>query len=452
MDRQASPEFESRPLRVVTWNLNHWRQPMLPTDTRLGAWEHLRAMRAGVVLAQEAVPPIDLPRAQAVYGEIGGHRHWGSAVVTLDPSLTVEPIRSVRMPFNRRRYLLGSGLGGAVAVARLTVPGIQPVALVSVYGLWDGPVVSNIFRVIADLLPLFDSPDGARVILGGDLNVGASTLDGHHRARAEAVLASIRALGLIEAKAVAPTRPATRADCPCGQPADCGHIATWGATEIDHLFVSPALAGQVVALSTDPGVIPGGLSDHLPLVLDLALSPGQTPHTWDEEAFAQEIGRRHGSAAAEIVVKLVAWADQEERELGDLAGIRTKTLTRFPTNGVTTEPELWFQVDLDLEPRGVQPTISIRADGNVVVQFGGMRHAPFNTPAGREELRLALNEIDGVDILEADLSRYPTFPLAALVDQSNLIRLVGMLHRIAGETRPSVQASSVAPTAAAVAV
>ena len=26
-------------LRVATWNLNHWRQPLLPVDTRRSAWE-----------------------------------------------------------------------------------------------------------------------------------------------------------------------------------------------------------------------------------------------------------------------------------------------------------------------------------------------------------------------------------------------------------------------------
>ena len=87
------------PLRVATWNLNHWRQPLLPVDTRRGAWQHLAGpMGAQVALVQEAVPPTDLPRERQVYGELAGYRAWGSAVVALDPAVTIEPIRSVRSP------------------------------------------------------------------------------------------------------------------------------------------------------------------------------------------------------------------------------------------------------------------------------------------------------------------------------------------------------------------
>ena len=84
----------------------------------------------------------------------------------------------------------------------------------------------------------------------------------------------------------------------------------------------------------------------------------------------EEIGRRHGPAGREVVERLVGWAEQRERELARATGVQTKKLTRFPTNGRTTEPELFFPVDLDLEPRGSQPTISIHADGTVVVWLG----------------------------------------------------------------------------------
>ena len=77
-------------LRVVTWNLNHWRQPLLPTDTRAAAWSYLTdTIGAHVALVQEAVPPASLARAQSVYGEMGGYRDWGSALVALDPDLVV---------------------------------------------------------------------------------------------------------------------------------------------------------------------------------------------------------------------------------------------------------------------------------------------------------------------------------------------------------------------------
>jgi endonuclease/exonuclease/phosphatase family metal-dependent hydrolase len=423
------------PLRLVTWNLNHWRQPLLPTDTRRAAWAYLaEGIGAGAALLQEAVPPLELAGDRAVYGEIAGHRNWGSAVVALEPGISIEPLRSVRSQWNRRRFLLANTHPGSVAIAQLTVPGIQPVTLVSVYGVLDGSAVATMFRVVADLVPLFDSPQGARVILGGDLNVSSATKDPRNLARAEAVFAAIRSLGLVEAKTLVAEPPASSPECWCGNGGTCSHIPTYGPGELDHVFVSPSLAAQVTALTIDPAAVEAGLSDHVPIVLDLALSSERTPQTWDEESFAEEIGRRHGPGARDVIEKLAAWADQRERELGDTVGVRTRTLTRFPTNGITTEPELWFQVDLELEPKGVQSTISVKASGDVVVQFGNMRYAPFDTDDARDALRRALNEMDGVHIPKRQLHGWPRFPIAALEAPANLMKLVAVLDRIAVES------------------
>jgi endonuclease/exonuclease/phosphatase family metal-dependent hydrolase len=448
---------EAVPLRLATWNLNHWRQPTLPTDTRRAAWKYLTGtIRAHVALVQEAVPPLGLDPREQVYGEMAGHRNWGSAVIALDPEVAIEALRSVRIPWSRRRFLLTNTHPGSVAIAQLTVPGIQAITLVSVYGVLDGSAVSTMLRVIADLVPLFDSPYGSRVILGGDLNVSTATTNPISLARAEAVLEAIRSLGLVDAKGLVAEQPRSAPDCSCGQGGSCGHVATWGKDELDHLFVSPSLAGQVVAVSVDPAVAEAGLSDHAPLILDLMLSREHTPHGWDEESFAEEIGRRHGAASRDVIEKLVNWADQKERELAASTGVRTKTLTRFPTNGSSTEPEMWCQVDLDLEPKGIQSTISVRARGDVVVQFGNMRHPPFDAMPVRNELRLALNEIEGVEISEGDLSGWPSFRLSSVEDPAGLARLVAVLDRIAVETHaadrnaptPSVTGQPVGSTVA----
>ena len=203
----------------------------------------------------------------------------------------------MRIPWSKRRYRLGEAHPGAVAVACIELPGIERITLVSVYGLFEGPVVGTMYRLIADLLPLFDSPSGARVILAGDLNVSRATKRPGDLARAEAVIGAICSLGLVEAKALVAERPPSPADCPCGRGGSCDHIGTWGAAELDHVFVSPGLTGQVTALTIDAAPVAAGLSDHVPLVLDLALTAERTPHVWDEEAFAEEIGRRHGPAA-----------------------------------------------------------------------------------------------------------------------------------------------------------
>ncbi len=353
----------------------------------------------------------------------------------------------MRIPWSRRRFLLTNTHPGSVAIAQLTVPGIQAITLVSVYGVLDGSAVSTVLRVIADLVPLFDSPYGSRVILGGDLNVSTATTNPRNLARAETVLAAIRSLGVVDAKGLVAEPPPSAPDCSCGHGGTCSHIATWGQDELDHLFVSPSLAGQVTGVSVNRAVVEAGLSDHTPLFLDMELSRERTPHGWDEESFAEEIGRRHGAAARDVIEKLVNWADQKERELARAAGVRTKTLTRFPTNGNTTEPEMWWQVDLDLEPKGTVYTISVRARGDIVVQFGSMRYPPFDTIPVRNELRLALNEIEGVEISEGELSGWPRLRLSLLEDPANLARLVSVLDRIAVDghaAAPTEPAPSVA--------
>lgn len=200
---------------------------------------------------QEAVPSVDVPPGRAVYGEIAGHRNWGSAVVVFDPGVKIEPIRSVRTPWSKRRYLLEGAHPGSVAVARVTVPGIQPVTFVSVYGVLEGSALASMHRAVADLLPLFDSPDGARVVLGGDFNVTQTTKDERYLARAEAVLGAFESLGLVEVKTVVAEPPPSPTDCDCGRGEACRHIGTWGRSELDHLYVSPALVPQVAALSAD---------------------------------------------------------------------------------------------------------------------------------------------------------------------------------------------------------
>lgn len=436
VNREAAAEGGPTNLRLATWNLNHWRQPLHPTDTRRAAWQYLSgSLRADIALVQEAVPPLELEPHRAVYSEIAGHRNWGSAVVALDPRVRIEPLRSVRIPYSRRRYLLAKTYPGSVAVSRLMMPGVQPITLVSVYGLLEGSAVSTMLRIVADLVPLFDSGHGARVILGGDLNVSRATVDATQLARGEAVLTAIRALGLVEAKTLGVHPPMSSADCACGRGGTCDHIATWDRAELDYVFVSPSLASQVTAFCADRAAVGAGLSDHVPLMIDLALSAESTSHPWDEELFAEEIGRRHGAGAREVIDKLVSWAEHKERELTEAAGLRTKGLTRFPANGTTNEPELWWQVDLDLEPRGVQYTISALARGDIKVHFGSMRHPPFDTDAARHELRVALNEIDGVEIPESQVRGWPTFPIGVLENPANLARLVAVLDRIARESR-----------------
>lgn len=64
-----------------------------------------------------------------------------------------------------------------------------------------------------------------------------------------------------------------------------------------------------------------------------------------------------------------------------------------------------------------------------------MRHPPFDREANRHELRVALNQIDGVQIDESQVHGWPTFPIRVLEDPAHLAGLVAVLDRLATESR-----------------
>ena len=243
----APPGPETTNFRLVTWNLNHWRQPLLPTDTRRAAWEYLsRGIGAQVALVQEAVPPLELERDRAVYGEIAGHRNWGSAVVALDPAVSIEPLRSVRIPWTRRRFLLANTHPGSVAIARLVVPGIQPITLVSVYGVLDGSPVSTMLRVDRGPRPALRLARTAR----GSSSAATSTSRARRRTRGSSPArrpSSPRSARSGSSRRSRSSRepPASPADCPCGNGGTCSHLGTWGGRR-----ARPPLR---VALARGPG-------------------------------------------------------------------------------------------------------------------------------------------------------------------------------------------------------
>lgn len=77
-----SPEVESRPFRIATWNMDHWKRSV---SERQDAWAYLRSGRlADVALLQESMPPADFKKNQHAYREIGGSRPWGSSVMSFE--------------------------------------------------------------------------------------------------------------------------------------------------------------------------------------------------------------------------------------------------------------------------------------------------------------------------------------------------------------------------------
>src|SRR5262249_49567155 len=162
-----------------------------------------------------------------------------------------------------------------------------------------------------DLIPLFDSAQGSRVIVGGDLNVSTATTDEYYLRRSTGLLSALTSLGLVDVMEAASRRPETLPDCPCGARGSCRHVATWKRVDLDGLFVRPSLAKQVREVSVLQAAVDEGLSDHAPLAVDLELSPEPAARQWDAPTIAAEIGRRHGPAAEQVVQQLLTWAEDK---------------------------------------------------------------------------------------------------------------------------------------------
>ena len=421
------------PFRVVSWNMNHWRQPTRPEDTRVQGWEYLRnTLRPDVALLQETVPPALTDGRTVVYREIADYRPWGSAIVAR-PGLPLETVWAVPTRFSRRRFQLANTFPGSVAIGEVTIAGIAPITLVSVYNVIDVYAQTTLLRIVADLVPLFDSSKGSRVILAGDLNVSMTTQDPYYLRRGRAILGALEGLGLVEVTAVAKQRPDPWLDCPCGAAGGCLHLRTWQSHELDHAYVTESLRDEVQSITVDYAAVANGFSDHAPLVIDLLLSREPVARQWDRDTVPGEVERLLGTDARRIVEQLIAWAEDKERRVAesDRKGV---TLTRLPCSR-SVVPEMWFQIDYPGE-RLPMYTISVKGTGRVVVQFQYMLYPPFDSDEGRASLLAQFNAIDGVVIAPDRLNGRPDFSFDTLGSPSAMAQLLVILDRIVDETVP----------------
>ena len=339
---------------------------------------------------------------------------------------------------DRIQFSMLASLPGSVIVARIDVPEIGPITCVSVYGVMDdGYAQTRMFRVIADLIPLFDSDDGRRVILGGDFNVttaaGPDTLE---LPRYRAILAAIKSLGLVNLATTVKDRPDSLPDCPCGGD-DCRHVRTFGdnpGTQLDWLYATKELAHRCTRLRVDHSVM-GTLSDHAPLVAEFKVPPLKGSIVVDPDSFVEELRACKGRECARIAEDLIAWGHRKHVELEGSRG-RVAYFNRMPTRN-TDPPEIWFQLDRlpFADGKGLlQWTFSIRAD-RVVVQFQYMS-APFDTMNARKDLWSDLSRIEGVT-LDKRLNGRPSFPLQNLARPENLKQFQCVFSKMIDKTLQS---------------
>jgi exonuclease III len=288
-------------MTVATWNIDHWKRT--PSQRQV-AWERLQNSDYDIALLQETVPPAGVRRQDVVWHEIGRQRRFGSAVV----SLKGWPIEEISTAKSCESYLAFPLLGtfpGSVAIARLHPPGLRPVTVVSVYTVIDVYATTTLFRQVADLIPLFDSVHGDRIVLGGDLNISTQTI-GNQWARYKAAFGAIESLGLVDLFRTVNDRPRPiGADCECNL-ADCYHVtthrnaarATGPGFHLDYLFASEALAARCNRLRLDDDTAAWQLSDHCPVVAEIELEDMTGPPPWDER-YATDIADTLNAVLAE---------------------------------------------------------------------------------------------------------------------------------------------------------
>ncbi len=270
------------------------------------------------------------------------------------------------------------------------------------------------FRIVADLIPLFDSSDGKRVVLGGDFNVtDAIRGDATVLPRWRAILNAVESLGLVNLAKVAPNRPPPIPGCLCAEE-ECFHLHTytWGGnqgTQLDWLYATPDLAKHCTRIRLDHEVF-GELSDHAPIVADFNVVPDERPRIVDPDSFVEEMAARSGPESARIAEELINWAIRKHETLrrGER---RLASYDRFDISSRVADPQMWFQLDLNY-PDDVQWTFSLTTRGNVYVQFQYMK-PPFDQSEARDRIWNEINQITGVE-LDRRLDGRPAIPIRCL--------------------------------------
>jgi exonuclease III len=273
--------------RVATWNMDHWKGAGRDREHTTKAWQHARDLGADVVLLQEAVAPprgfdatvLPSPDAQARWHS-GGRAAFGTAIAVFG--------------FEAKEVGLGPLLGDRTArltqtheaafVAARVAVGAHEIAVVSLYGMLEGPLfdkqtyaVTSMHRSLSDLTPLLNARSTMRV-LGGDLNV-STQMRPPDRAAHRVVFDRIAAFGLGDCTRATADARQRLGTCICEEGDACRHVQThrnpkspvpW---QLDYLFASEK---QLMSRLTSCRAIDDDdraweLSDHCPVIAEFEL-------------------------------------------------------------------------------------------------------------------------------------------------------------------------------------
>ena len=432
-DQTSAPD--STFVRVATWNMDYWKRTV---EQRERGWALLAEQNVHVALLQESVPPRGFDRSRCAYRQIGGNRGWGSAVVTPQEGWRVEEIQTVRTRYSGHRFPMLGSYPGATMVAQVDLPNVGPMTFVSIYAVIDWSYSrTTLFRILADLIPLFDSSEGQNVIVGGDFNLPTQyPCSSPDRKRHLGVLDAFHSVGLVDLTATAKRRPARQEGCRC-EDENCLHIPTYRGKDgqppiqLDYLMATKTLAdrcGRLVLLDDETK----DLSDHVPIVADFEIPTLE--RSWSLDGFLHEVEVRTNAMGRRVVEEMIAWAERKQGHL-ERSPVRRVDLLRLPISA-GPDPEMAFQLDVG-QAIPTQWTCGVWARGEIEMKFQWMRECFGEEPA-RESLWREVNQIVGG--LDKRLAGRPRFPLNRLHDSAKLAAFLGVLDRIVDDTLSALAA------------
>lgn len=272
-------------VRIVSWNISGGDAP----------WHCLHSMDADIALLQEAAAP---PQCVADNLEVdpapwctAGWPSWKrrTAIAKLSDRVKVEWISRKSFADANSGELAVSRLGTLTA-AHVTVPGVEPLVVVSMYSQWERPHAStcskwivsdaSAHRLVSDLSAFIGKIVGHRIVAAGDLNI----LYGHGEngskywaGRYATVFDRMEALGL---PFVGPQYPNGRQADPWPDelPPESKNVPTFhsvkqtpasAARQLDFVFASKGLANRVTARALNEPE-EWGPSDHCRLVIEVS--------------------------------------------------------------------------------------------------------------------------------------------------------------------------------------
>jgi exonuclease III len=265
--------------RIATWNMDNWKSKKFSEES----WKYLDSLDTDIALVQEAVPLTE--DDSIIWQPIDEkYRRWGSGVYSHKWKFT--KITKAKSKDYAQEFELLNTHRGCVAIAQVDLPNDFLLTVISCYGLMINYAQTTMFRIIADLIPLFDDLKlGKNVIFAGDLNIGTQQkTDMGERKRHQAILEGIKSLGLVDCLELTKNLRTPLEDCPCPEAPNCGHVITHHHNrgrkiQNDYIFATESLSKKLkrcYAVDEQNGfpLTEEGkwkLSDHCPLIAEFDL-------------------------------------------------------------------------------------------------------------------------------------------------------------------------------------